>query len=97
MFTKICAVWLAGVATLRGTLPWIAPEIIKTPSSVTESVVSHQAGDSVCLHKAVSHWRPATHFQHSLCHDLLCLRTCCWTRSSVMQEVRSFNNVSCEL
>jgi hypothetical protein len=29
-----------GVATLRGTLPWIAPEIIKTPGAVTEAVVS---------------------------------------------------------
>lgn len=27
----------AGVASLRGTLPWIAPEIIKTPSHVTEA------------------------------------------------------------
>jgi hypothetical protein len=26
----------AGVATLRGTLPWIAPEIIHTPASVTQ-------------------------------------------------------------
>jgi serine/threonine protein kinase len=29
----------AGVATLRGTLPWIAPEVIKSPSAVTEAVV----------------------------------------------------------
>jgi hypothetical protein len=38
----------AGVATLRGTLPWIAPEIIKTPGAVTEAVVSEQIG-TLCL------------------------------------------------
>jgi hypothetical protein len=48
----MCAAWLAGVATLRGTLPWIAPEIIKTPSSVTESVVSPIADDTSQPHTA---------------------------------------------
>lgn len=28
--------FVTGVATLRGTLPWIAPEIIKTPATVTQ-------------------------------------------------------------
>jgi serine/threonine protein kinase len=26
----------AGIDSLRGTLPWIAPEIMKNPASVTE-------------------------------------------------------------
>ncbi|KAF6261784.1 hypothetical protein COO60DRAFT_1699613 [Scenedesmus sp. NREL 46B-D3] len=30
--------FITGVATLRGTLPWIAPEIIHTPASVTQAV-----------------------------------------------------------
>uniref|UniRef100_A0A383V2H6 Protein kinase domain-containing protein n=1 Tax=Tetradesmus obliquus TaxID=3088 RepID=A0A383V2H6_TETOB len=30
--------FVTGVATLRGTLPWIAPEIIHTPASVTQAV-----------------------------------------------------------
>jgi hypothetical protein len=33
----------AGVDSLRGTLPWIAPEVIQNPESVTEAV-STQAG-----------------------------------------------------
>jgi hypothetical protein len=28
----------AGVDSMRGTLPWIAPEIIKSPGNVTEAV-----------------------------------------------------------
>jgi serine/threonine protein kinase len=30
--------YVSGVSSQRGTLPWIAPEIIKTPQSVTEKV-----------------------------------------------------------
>jgi len=33
-----------GVASLRGTLPWIAPEIIKTPGAVTEAVDVYSFG-----------------------------------------------------
>jgi hypothetical protein len=39
MLANCCAPLLllpSGVATLRGTLPWIAPEIIHTPASVTQ-------------------------------------------------------------
>jgi serine/threonine protein kinase len=28
----------AGIDSMRGTLPWIAPEIIKSPDNVTEAV-----------------------------------------------------------
>lgn len=34
-----------GVATLRGTLPWIAPEIIKTPGTCTEAVDVYSFGE----------------------------------------------------
>lgn len=30
--------FVSGVNSLRGTLPWIAPEIVKNPDSVTEKV-----------------------------------------------------------
>ena len=30
------ATYVSGVTSLRGTLPWIAPEIIKTPKEVDE-------------------------------------------------------------
>lgn len=35
---------VVGVATLRGTLPWIAPEIIKTPGTCTEAVDVYSFG-----------------------------------------------------
>jgi len=34
----LCAPFSAGVDSLRGTLPWIAPEVIQHPESVTEAV-----------------------------------------------------------
>lgn len=33
-----------GVSSLRGTLPWIAPEVIKAPKSVTELVDVYSFG-----------------------------------------------------
>eukprot|EP00878_Enallax_costatus_P038265 GHUV01043451.1.p1 GENE.GHUV01043451.1~~GHUV01043451.1.p1 ORF type:complete len:121 (+),score=38.39 GHUV01043451.1:313-675(+) len=36
--------YVTGVATLRGTLPWIAPEIIKTPGTCTEAVDVYSFG-----------------------------------------------------
>ena len=33
--------YVSGVSSSRGTLPWIAPEIIKSPDAVTEKVPSH--------------------------------------------------------
>lgn len=30
--------YVSGVSSSRGTLPWIAPEIIKSPDAVTEKV-----------------------------------------------------------
>lgn len=38
----------SGVNALRGTLPWTAPEIIRTPSAVTEKVGSRSP--MVCGH-----------------------------------------------
>jgi serine/threonine protein kinase len=32
--------YVSGVSSQRGTLPWIAPEIIKTPHAVTEKVLN---------------------------------------------------------
>lgn len=37
--------YVSGVSSQRGTLPWIAPEIIKTPHAVTEKVGGH-----ACMH-----------------------------------------------
>lgn len=42
-YLAVC-VCTVGVATLRGTLPWIAPEIIKTPGSCTEAVDVYSFG-----------------------------------------------------
>jgi serine/threonine protein kinase len=32
--------YVSGVSSSRGTLPWIAPEIIKSPDAVTEKVIT---------------------------------------------------------
>lgn len=32
--------YVSGVSSSRGTLPWIAPEIIKSPDAVTEKVLA---------------------------------------------------------
>ncbi len=32
------ATFVTGVSSQRGTLPWIAPEILRTPDKVTEKV-----------------------------------------------------------
>jgi len=32
--------YVSGVSSSRGTLPWIAPEIIKSPDAVTEKVLT---------------------------------------------------------
>ena len=34
--------YVSGVSSSRGTLPWIAPEIIKSPDAVTEKVWAPQ-------------------------------------------------------
>jgi serine/threonine protein kinase len=36
--------YVTGVTSLRGTLPWIAPEIIKSPKAVTEQVDVYSFG-----------------------------------------------------
>ena len=33
--------YVSGVSSSRGTLPWIAPEIIKSPEAVTEKARSY--------------------------------------------------------
>jgi hypothetical protein len=35
--------FVSGINSLRGTLPWIAPEIVKHPETVTEKVSSMPA------------------------------------------------------
>jgi hypothetical protein len=35
--------FVSGINSLRGTLPWIAPEIVKHPETVTEMVSSTSA------------------------------------------------------
>ncbi len=46
--------YVSNVTSQRGTLPWIAPEIIKTPHAVTEKVCSRCCAlcciDSPCRH-----------------------------------------------
>lgn len=60
--------YVSNVSSQRGTLPWIAPEIIKTPHAVTEKVwltchaSVHGASCSCYLHIPVQH----IDFQHQV-------------------------------
>jgi serine/threonine protein kinase len=39
--------YVSGVTSSRGTLPWIAPEIIKTPDAVDEKVGPGEMGETL--------------------------------------------------
>lgn len=43
------ATYVSGVTSLRGTLPWTAPEIIKSPKEVDEKV----RGECLCVYVSV--------------------------------------------
>lgn len=50
--------YVSGVSSQRGTLPWIAPEIIKTPHAVTEKVSSLVVQALGCSYQALQSTRP---------------------------------------
>lgn len=48
--------YVSNVTSQRGTLPWIAPEIIKTPHAVTEKVSLKSPSNPMLCQKVVSQW-----------------------------------------
>lgn len=56
--------FVSGVSSQRGTLPWTAPEILRTPDKVTEKVGGWAGGgaaasESICLCAAQHGLHPA--------------------------------------
>lgn len=58
--------YVSNVSSQRGTLPWIAPEIIKTPHAVTEKVCSRAS-----LNLATFEEQPICVQQHYHLHPAL--------------------------